>query len=168
MNISSITPKYLAVWRECLIYSDKKSSQNEEVISLLNDLWDLYDSPLFTDALREVLDFTFNLTWKELQEAVYVKKNTQEDLTTTDTDAADTETTIMSTSISSPPSPPSHPSSPPLAKLIPQMKAALASVFQKTKSTTLEISSLPHFHTFAEAVFFQHDPEADGNSWHVI
>ncbi|TMW56860.1 hypothetical protein Poli38472_006870 [Pythium oligandrum] len=60
-----------ALWRSFLIYPDKRDDQDEHVISLLNDLWDLLETDLFGPALQDSLGFLCGNAFQDLNEVVY-------------------------------------------------------------------------------------------------
>ncbi|KAF4318617.1 hypothetical protein BBO99_00007236 [Phytophthora kernoviae] len=58
----------LSMWRGFLIYPDKQKGQDEHVISLLNDLWDLLESDLFMPALQHSLGFLCGNAFQDLDD----------------------------------------------------------------------------------------------------
>ncbi|DBA04573.1 TPA: hypothetical protein N0F65_011121 [Lagenidium giganteum] len=142
-----------AMWRSFLIYSEKKAGQDEEVISLLNDLWDLLDSELFPPALQQSLAFLCGNAFQDLNEHVYgytEHKMLVEDVTNEQDTAK---------------------KAPPLAKLIPMLQTEIGKLLTATNASDGQpsysrkysqgLGELEAFRNFYEAIFFQHADEGD-------
>lgn len=131
--------KELRKWRSFLIYPDKRRGQSEQVISLLNDLWDLLESDLFAPALQHSLGFLCGNAFQDLNDVVYGSKR--------DADAG--------VESSNPP--------PPLAKLIPCLQTEVGKLLQASGPDSYVakysqgVGEMEAFRNFYEAIFFQPD-----------
>lgn len=127
----------LRKWRAFLIYPDKKRGQSEQVISLLNDLWDLLESDLFAPALLHSLGFLCGNAFQDLNDVVYGAKH-----------GDNTQT----------PEP-----APALAKLIPCLQTEVGKLLQTTgpdsyvNKYSQGVGEMETFRNFYEAIFFQPD-----------
>lgn len=132
----------LALWRSFLIYADKQPGQSEQVISLLNDLWDLLESELFLPALQQSLGFLCGKAFQDVSATVYgVTQRVEEE----DSKPA-----------------------PPLAKLIPCLQAETGKMLSPglpegyLESYSQGVGEMEAFRTFYEAIFFQQDDSEVG------
>lgn len=142
VSLSSENAPELTLWRSFLIYADKKPSQNEHVISLLNDLWDLLDSDLFAPALQHSLGFLCGNAFQDLNEVVY-------GFTTQRIIEEEEEARLAKPA-------------PALAKLIPCLQAEISKLLSSgTDSYVVKYSQgvgeMEAFRNFYEAIFFQQD-----------
>ncbi|TYZ64023.1 hypothetical protein PybrP1_003542 [[Pythium] brassicae (nom. inval.)] len=134
----------LALWRSFLIYSDKKPSQNEHVISLLNDLWDLLDSDLFAPALQHSLGYLCGNAFQDLNEVVY-------GFVASEHRVIEEEEEIRRTK-----------PAPALAKLIPCLQAEIGKLLSSGPESYVfkysqGVGEMEQFRNFYEAIFFQQD-----------
>jgi hypothetical protein len=132
----------LALWRSFLIYADKKPSQNEHVISLLNDLWDLLDSDLFAPALQHSLGFLCGNAFQDLNEVVY-------GVTSHKIIEEEEEARLQKPA-------------PPLAKLIPCLQSEISKLLSSGQDSYVfkysqGVGEMETFRNFYEAIFFQQD-----------
>lgn len=131
-------------WRAFLIYPEKQRGQSEQVISLLNDLWDLLESELFAPALQQSLGFLCGNAFQDLNDVVYGS-------------ATDAEGDAVR-------------APPPLAKLIPCLQTEVAKLLQPTGPESYAakysqgVGEIAAFRDFYEAIFFQSD-EALGSQF---
>ncbi|KAL3661413.1 hypothetical protein V7S43_013616 [Phytophthora oleae] len=130
----------LRKWREFLIYPDKQKGQDEHVISLLNDLWDLLESDLFLPALQHSLGFLCGNAFQDLDDVVYgSSKPVEED------NAAETK----------------KKPAPPLAKLIPCLQAEMNKLLLSSGTDSYAanysqgVGEMEAFRNFYEAIFFE-------------
>lgn len=135
----------LARWRSFLIYADKQPGQSEQVISLLNDLWDLLESELFLPALQQSLGFLCGKAFQDVSATVYgVSQRVEEE-----------------DQVQSKPAPP-------LAKLIPCLQAETGKMLSPglpegyLESYSQGVGEMEAFRTFYEAIFFQQDDSEVG------
>jgi hypothetical protein len=132
----------LRKWRAFLIYPDKRRGQSEQVISLLNDLWDLLESDLFAPALQHSLGFLCGNAFQDLNDVVYGASR-----------GAETGGEAV---------PASHPP-PPLAKLIPCLQTEVGKLLQASGTDSYVakysqgVGEMEAFRNFYEAIFFQPD-----------
>lgn len=141
---SSESATELATWRSFLIYADKKPSQNEHVISLLNDLWDLLDSDLFSPALQHSLGFLCGNAFQDLNEVVYGFVASQHRVIEEEEEAR----------LAKP--------APALAKLIPCLQAEIGKLLASGPDSYVfkysqGVGEMEAFRNFYEAIFFQQD-----------
>ncbi|OWZ16566.1 hypothetical protein PHMEG_0009621 [Phytophthora megakarya] len=134
----------LQKWRAFLIYPDKQKGQDEHVISLLNDLWDLLESDLFVPALQHSLGFLCGNAFQDLDDVVYGPSKPEPRV---EEDNATAEQ-------------PKKPA-PPLAKLIPclqaEMNKLLLSAGQESYAAKYSqgVGEMEAFRNFYEAIFFE-------------
>ncbi|KAG1699543.1 hypothetical protein DVH05_012954 [Phytophthora capsici] len=133
------TSTELQKWREFLIYPDKQKGQDEHVISLLNDLWDLLESDLFLPALQHGLGFLCGNAFQDLDDVVYGSSKTVVE------DAAETK----------------KKPAPPLAKLIPCLQAEMNKLLLSSGPDSYAtkysqgVGEMEAFRNFYEAIFFE-------------
>ncbi|GLE01323.1 hypothetical protein PINS_up010153 [Pythium insidiosum] len=143
-----------ALWRSFLIFPDKRPGQSEEVISLLNDLWDLLESDLFGPALQHSLGFLCGNAFQDLNEVVYGV--TTHRLVDVDVDA-DADAPAQQQ-----PKP-----SPALAKLIPALQTEVNKLLTNADGDSYlvkysqGVGEMEAFRSFYEAIFFQQDDASD-------
>lgn len=136
----------LTLWRSFLIYADKKPAQNEHVISLLNDVWDLLDSDLFAPALEHSLGFLCGNAFQDLNEVVYgvVASEGPRFIEEEDEEARRTKP------------------APALAKLIPCLQVEIGKLLASGPESYVVkysqgVGEIEAFRNFYEAIFFQQD-----------
>ncbi|POM69269.1 Hypothetical protein PHPALM_14457 [Phytophthora palmivora] len=133
----------LQKWREFLIYPDKQKGQDEHVISLLNDLWDLLESDLFMPALQHSLGFLCGNAFQDLDDVVYGPSKS--------------EPRIVEDNAAEPPKKPA----PPLAKLIPCLQAEMNKLLLSSGPDSYAakysqgVGEMEAFRNFYEAIFFE-------------
>ncbi|KAG7391898.1 hypothetical protein PHYPSEUDO_003104 [Phytophthora pseudosyringae] len=131
----------LRKWREFLIYPDKQKGQDEHVISLLNDLWDLLESDLFMPALQHSLGFLCGNAFQDLDDVVYGPSKPEVEDTAAE--------------------PPKKKPAPPLAKLIPCLQAEMNKLLLSSGPDSYAakysqgVGEMEAFRTFYEAIFFE-------------
>ncbi|CAI5746154.1 unnamed protein product [Peronospora destructor] len=135
----------LNMWREFLIYPDKQKDQDEHVICLLNDLWDLLESDLFMPALQHSLGFLCGNAFQDLDDVVY-GPSTQEHRV-----VEDNATEL-----------PEKKPAPPLAKLIPCLQAEMNKLLLPSGGPnsyaakySQGIGEIEAFRNFYKAIFFE-------------
>lgn len=136
----------LVQWRAFLIYPDKQPAQNEHVISLLNDLWDLLDSDLFAPALQHSLGFLCGNAFQDLNEVVYGVAASHAQ------DARVVEVVDE----------PKRKPAPALAKLIPCLQTEISKLLSSGSESYVVkysqgVGEMEAFRNFYEAIFFQQD-----------
>uniref|UniRef100_H3GTE3 Peroxisomal biogenesis factor 3 n=1 Tax=Phytophthora ramorum TaxID=164328 RepID=H3GTE3_PHYRM len=133
----------LRKWHEFLIYPDKQKGQDEHVISLLNDLWDLLESDLFMPALQHSLGFLCGNAFQDLDDVVYGPSKP--------------EPRVVEDNAVEPTKKPA----PPLAKLIPclqsEMNKLLLSAGPDSYAAKYSqgVGEMEAFRNFYEAIFFE-------------
>jgi peroxin-3 len=131
-------------WREFLIYPDKQKGQDERVISLLNDLWDLLESDLFMPALQHSLGFLCGNAFQDLDDVVYGPSKPEASVE--GGNAAE---------------PPQKKPAPPLAKLIPCLQAEMNKLLLSSGPDSYAakysqgVGEMEAFRNFYEAIFFE-------------
>ena len=134
----------VVMWREFLIYSDKQQGQNEHVISLFNDLWDLLESDLFMPALQNSLSYLCGNAFQDLEDVVYGPSNLESQPVE---DNADNIPTTRP--------------APPLAKLIPCLQAETNKLLlssgpnSNAAKYSQGVGEIEAFRNFYEAIFFE-------------
>ncbi|KAJ0394061.1 hypothetical protein P43SY_002162 [Pythium insidiosum] len=142
----SHTDDQSALWRSFLIFPDKRPGQSEEVISLLNDLWDLLESDLFGPALQHSLGFLCGNAFQDLNEVVY----------------GVTSHRFVDAEAAAQPKP-----SPALAKLIPALQTEVNKLLTNADGDSYlvkysqGVGEMEAFRAFYEAVFFQQDDASE-------
>ncbi|KAI9915677.1 hypothetical protein PsorP6_008545 [Peronosclerospora sorghi] len=122
----------LSMWREFVIYPEKQKGQDEHVISLLNDLWDLLESDLFMPALQQSLSFLCGNAFQDFSDVVYRSENNLEEKPV-----------------------------PPLAKLIPSLQAEASKLLLSSgpdsyaAKYSLGMGEMEAFRSFYETIFFE-------------
>ncbi|TDH67112.1 hypothetical protein CCR75_006201 [Bremia lactucae] len=134
----------LRKWQEFLIYPEKRNGEDEHVISLLNDLWDLLESNLFLPALQHSLGFLCGNSFQDLDDVVYGQGK------------------FESQTVDSSTAKPFHKNlAPPLAKLIPCLQAEMNKLLLSSGPNTYAakysqgLNEIEAFQNFYEAVFFE-------------
>ncbi|RLN75045.1 hypothetical protein BBJ28_00012669 [Nothophytophthora sp. Chile5] len=136
----------LQMWRAFLIYPDKQSGQDEHVISLLNDLWDLLESDLFMPALQHSLGFLCGNAFQDLGDVVY--------------GPSDVESTLVDPEAEKEEKQKQKPA-PPLAKLIPCLQAEMGKLLLVSGPESYAakysqgVGEMEAFRNFYEAIFFE-------------
>ncbi|GMF65017.1 unnamed protein product [Phytophthora lilii] len=140
----------LRKWREFLIYPDKQKGQDEHVISLLNDLWDLLESDLFMPALQHSLGFLCGNAFQDLDDVVYGPSKpvprVEEDNTA---------------------EPLKKKPAPPLAKLIPCLQSEMNKLLMSSGPDSYAakysqgVGEMEAFRNFYEAIFFEQSAPQD-------
>ncbi|CEG37940.1 peroxisomal biogenesis factor 3 [Plasmopara halstedii] len=132
----------LRKWRGFLVYPEKLQGQDENLISLLNDLWDLLESNLFLPALQHSLGFLCGNAFQDLDDVVYGPRNSEPQ----DVENHDAK--------------PEKPA-PPLAKLIPCLQAEMNKLLLSSGPDSYaakysqEVGEIETFRSFYEAIFFE-------------
>ncbi|KAE9343893.1 hypothetical protein PF008_g9482 [Phytophthora fragariae] len=136
--------KELRKWRAFLIYPDKQQGQDEHVISLLNDLWDLLESDLFMPAVQHSLGFLCGNAFQDLDDVVYGPSKP--------------EPRVVEDSAAEPPQ---KKPAPPLAKLIPCLQSEMNKLLMSSGSVSYAakysqvVGEMEAFRNFYEAIFFE-------------
>ncbi|KAE9034023.1 hypothetical protein PR003_g8635 [Phytophthora rubi] len=136
--------KELRKWRAFLIYPDKQQGQDEHVISLLNDLWDLLESDLFMPAVQHSLGFLCGNAFQDLDDVVYGPSKP--------------EPRVVEDSAAEPPQ---KKPAPPLAKLIPCLQSEMNKLLMSSGSESYAakysqgVGEMEAFRNFYEAIFFE-------------
>ncbi|CAI5712389.1 unnamed protein product [Peronospora farinosa] len=135
----------LNMWREFLIYPDKQKDQDEHVICLLNDLWDLLESDLFMPALQHSLRFLCGNAFQDLDDVVYGPS--KQECRVVEDNAAEL---------------PEKKPAPPLAKLIPCLQAETNKLLLPSGGPnsyaakySQGVEEMEAFRNFYEAIFFE-------------
>ncbi|EGZ16190.1 hypothetical protein PHYSODRAFT_334375 [Phytophthora sojae] len=134
----------LRKWRAFLIYPDKQKGQDEHVISLLNDLWDLLESDLFMPALQHSLGFLCGNAFQDLDDVVYGPSKP--------------EPRVVEDSAAEPPQ---KKPAPPLAKLIPCLQSEMNKLLMSSGPESYAakysqgVGEMEAFRNFYEAIFFE-------------
>ncbi|ETK79919.1 hypothetical protein F441_14526 [Phytophthora nicotianae CJ01A1] len=130
-------------WREFLIYPDKQQGQDEHVISLLNDLWDLLESDLLMPALQHSLGFLCGNAFQDLDDVVYGPSKPEPQVVEDNAE------------------PPKKKPAPPLAKLIPCLQAEMNKLLLSSGPDSYAakysqgVGEMEAFRNFYEAIFFE-------------
>ncbi|KAG7391577.1 hypothetical protein PHYBOEH_006639 [Phytophthora boehmeriae] len=139
--------KELSMWRGFLIYPDKRKGQDEHVISLLNDLWDLLESDLFMPALQHSLGFLCGNAFQDLDDVVYGPSNAEPRVV--EENAAEKEAKSKKKP------------APPLAKLIPCLQSEMGKLLMASGPDSYAakysqgVGEMEAFRNFYEAIFFE-------------
>ncbi|CAI5703020.1 unnamed protein product [Peronospora effusa] len=135
----------LNMWREFLIYPDKQKDQDEHVICLLNDLWDLLESDLFMPALQHSLRFLCGNAFQDLDDVVYGPS--KQECRVVEDNTAEL---------------PEKKPAPPLAKLIPCLQAETNKLLLSSGGPnsyaakySQGVEEMEAFRNFYEAIFFE-------------
>uniref|UniRef100_A0AAV1UDJ0 Peroxisomal biogenesis factor 3 n=1 Tax=Peronospora matthiolae TaxID=2874970 RepID=A0AAV1UDJ0_9STRA len=134
----------LSMWREFLTYPEKQKGQDEHVISLLNDFWDLLESDLFMPALQNSLGFLCGNAFQDLDDVVYGSSNA------VNRPVEDNAADVL---IKKP--------APPLAKLIPCLQAETNKLVLSSGPDSYAarysqgVEEIEAFRSFYEAIFFE-------------
>ena len=135
----------LNMWREFLIYPDKQKGQDEHVICLLNDLWDLLESDFFMPALQHSLGFLCANAFQDLDDVVYGPS--KQGHRVVEDNAAEL---------------PEEKPAPPLAKLIPCLQAEMNKLLLPSGGPnsyaakySKGVEEMEAFRNFYEAIFFE-------------
>ncbi|GMF24699.1 unnamed protein product [Phytophthora fragariaefolia] len=134
----------LRKWRAFLIYPDKQKGQDEHVIGLLNDLWDLLESDLFMPALQHSLGFLCGNAFQDLDDVVYGTSKSEPRVEEDNTAE-----------------PPQKKPAPPLAKLIPCLQSEVNKLLMSTGPDSYAakysqgVGEMEAFRNFYEAIFFE-------------
>ncbi|KAG2764695.1 hypothetical protein PC129_g15059 [Phytophthora cactorum] len=130
-------------WREFLIYPDKQKGQDEHVISLLNDLWDLLESDLFMPALQHSLGFLCGNAFQDLDDVVYGPSKPEARVVEDNAEPAKKKP------------------APPLAKLIPCLQTEMSKLLLSSGPDSYAakysqgVGEMEAFRNFYEAIFFE-------------
>ncbi|CAH0475323.1 unnamed protein product [Peronospora belbahrii] len=135
----------MSMWREFMIYPDKQKGQNEHVISLLNDLWDLLESDLFVPVLQHSLGYLCGNAFQDLDDVVYGPSKQESCI-------VENNATVL----------PEKKAAPPLAKLIPCLQAEMSKLLQSSEGPDSYVAKysqglgeMEAFRNFYEAIFFE-------------
>ncbi|OQR98549.1 hypothetical protein ACHHYP_08330 [Achlya hypogyna] len=139
----------LALWQSFLIYPDDvpMDAHPDGVLPLLNELWDIVDSPFFKAALQASIDKLFELVQADVIAALYPGEENRV------TDVADVKHL-------------------PLAKVIPQLKVEVGRLLvASAKQSTLvahweALFTLESLQTLSESIFVQNEvPTTSSGGW---